>query len=646
MLSPLKIKKTAFKNRVLASPVTANRLVSQGYPTPEGIDAYETRARGGFAQVTFTESFVDDEYASRHEHGLNVYSKGMSTMHVESILTLTEAIKAHGAIASIQLNHVGLVNHPDTCHGKNPIGPSKFMRPDGIRVAEMDEAMMERVADNFASAALNCKLMGFDMVMLHGGHGWLLSQFISPLSNRRSDKYGGSLENRARFPIMVLERVRKEVGNDFLIVYRVSGDERVEGGMRLEETVAFCEMVQDKVDIIHVTSGIYHSHVETKAFSSMFDAHGCNLDLAAAVKAAVGVPVVAVGGFNAPEQIEDALSQGKCDFVALGRQQFADPDFVNKAKAGRADEIAPCLRCSCFNPLPSDPKIRRAPELWHCSVNPLAGRELRWRNAPKPLSKRKVLVIGGGVAGMYAALVAAQRGHAVVLAEKEGRLGGLLWFTDVDEHKESLKRYRDSLIVRCRRVGVDIRLNTEITAEGIAEMKPDAVVCAVGSHSVVPSIKGIERAKHTLDIYRSPKSVGKKVVMIGGGLIGCETGLWLADHEHGVLILEMREDIAIDANDSHRRALLPRLKSSASWETSVTVTEVSSDGVRYKERDGSEKIAYADAVVYAVGQRANASIAEKLSGSCSWFVPVGDCVAPSQVKQATYQGFCAAMDIL
>jgi 2,4-dienoyl-CoA reductase-like NADH-dependent reductase (Old Yellow Enzyme family)/NADPH-dependent 2,4-dienoyl-CoA reductase/sulfur reductase-like enzyme len=649
MFTPLKIKRTVFKNRVFASPVTANRIVDHGYPTPEGIDAYETRARGGFAQVTLTESFVDNEFASRHEHGLNVYAKAMTTFHAESMETLTEAIKAHGAVASIQLNHVGAVNHPSaTKDHRNPIGPSAFVRADGIQIDEMDEAMMRRVADNFAYAAGNCKALGFDTVMLHGGHGWLLSQFISPLSNHRTDGYGGSLENRARFPVMVLDRVREEVGDDFLIEYRVSGDERVPGGMGIEETVAFCKLIESKADIFHVTAGIYHSHVETKAFSSMFDPHGCNLDLAAAVKAAVNVPVVAVGGFNAPEQVEEALTSGKCDFVALGRQQFADPAFVNKAMAGRSKEIAPCLRCSCFNPLHANPDERNIEPLWHCAVNPWAGREFRWRNAPRPAGKRKVLVIGGGAAGMYAAFTAAERGHDVVLAEKSGGLGGLLWFTDVDEHKESLRRFRDCLAERCRAGGVDVRLNTEATPELIDALAPDAVICAVGSRANVPPIKGIDLAKHALDVYADPEALGRRIAIIGGGLIGCETGLWLAEHGHGVHILEMRNELASEAGDSHRRALLPRMEArGVKRSLGVAVTEIDGGGVRYKDANGAACYLEADTVVYAVGQRANAERTEALRDSVSCrFTAVGDCVNARQVKQATYEGFCAAMDIL
>lgn len=463
MFTPMTIKGVTFKNRVFASPITTNRIVEDGIPTPECIDVYETKARGGFATVTITESFIDHEYAWRHEHGLNVWANPMTTYHMESIMTLTEAIKAHGAVASIQLNHVGAMNHPDTIPGrKNPIGPSAFVREDGVQVEEMTKEMMEQTAAQWAEAAWNCKALGFHMVNLHGGHGWLLNQFISPRFNHRTDEFGGSMENRARFPIMVCKKIKEVCGDDFLIEYRMSGSERIEGGMTLEDGIAFAKIIQDYVDLIHVTSGVYQDHVNTKAFSSMFDAHGCNLDLAEAIKKNVHVPVVAVGGFNAPEQIEEAIASGKCDFVAMGHQQFADPAFVNKTFMGREDTIAPCLRCSCFNPLASDPDKRPIPELWHCAVNPWGQRELRWRSAPKPTGKRKAVVVGGGVSGMYAAITTAERGHDVTLLEKEGKLGGLFWFTEMDTHKESLLRYRDSLAARCKYSGVDVRLNNRL----------------------------------------------------------------------------------------------------------------------------------------------------------------------------------------
>jgi 2,4-dienoyl-CoA reductase-like NADH-dependent reductase (Old Yellow Enzyme family)/thioredoxin reductase len=648
MFEPLKVKKTVFKNRVFASPVTTDRIVVDGCPTDECINAYETRARGGFAQVTVTETFVDFDRAARHDHSLDIVSPHLSVHHLESLAVLTEAIRVHGAVASIQLNHIGNVNHPSTIKdGKNPIGPTGFVRPDGITVDAMDEDMMNIVADNFANACGAAKDFGFNMVMIHGGHGWLLAQFLSPLTNKRNDKYGGSLENRARFPMMVLDRIRAEVGPDFPIEYRISGAERVPGGLELDESSEFCAMIQDKVDLIHVTSGLYHNHVQSKAFSSMFDAHGCNLDLAAGIKRKVHIPVVAVGGFNHPQQIEAALEEGKCDAVALGRQQFADPEFVNKVLSGRTDEIAPCLRCSCFNPLASDPAKRPVMKPFECSVNPRSGRELRLQYAPRPIASRNVLVIGGGPAGMYAAITAAERGHKVTLVEKSNRLGGLLWFADVDCHKEDLCRYRESLKTRVAHLGVDVKLNTEATDDLIRFYHPDAVICAVGSVPAVPRIPGIiEYAAHATDVYRPETKIGKKVVIIGGGLIGCETGYHLVETGHDVLILEMMDDIARDAFPSHREALLPRLEKVLKYKTGVTCTEIRADGVVTKDTVGKETVYPADSVFYAVGMKSKTDVVESLRKGASVFTPVGDCVKPAKVLEAVRAGMFAAMDIL
>lgn len=650
MFTPMTIRGVTFKNRVFASPITTNRIVDHGYPTPECIDVYETKARGGFATVTLTESFVNDTYGLRHEHGLNVYERNMTTFNMESIMVLTEAIKAHGAVASIQINHVGAMNHPDTIKGhKNPIGPSAFVRDDGVQVEEMTREQIEETVNDFAEAAWTCKALGFQMVNLHGGHGWLLNQFISPRFNHRTDEFGGSMENRTRFPIMVCDKIRELCGPDFLIEYRLSGSERIEGGQTLEEGIEFAKLIQDHVDLIHVTSGFYQDHVNTKAFSSMFDKHGCNLDLAEAIKKNVHVPVVAVGGFNSPDQVEDAIASGKCDFVALGRQQFADPEFVNKTLMGREDQIAPCLRCSCFNPLASNPGERPIPALWHCAVNPWGQRELRWRNAPKPRGRRNVVVVGGGVSGMYAAITAAERGHDVTLIEKEGKLGGLLWFTEVDTDKESLLRYRDALIARCKFNGVQIMLNTEATRELLESMKPDAVICAVGSHPFVPPIPGVEYAKHAVEAYKDIEALrGKKVIIIGGGAIGCESGYFFAT-ECGatVQILEMRDEMCKDSYPSQRAALLPRMdKAGMILNCCVSTKEITPNGVRFVDKDGSEQFAEADIVYYCCGNRSNDSVVKSLEGVCPWFVVTGDARQARTVKQATYEGFCAAMDIL
>ena len=650
MFKPMTIKGVTFKNRVMASPMTTDRTVwADGTPTQECINGYENRARGGVAAVTITETFIDFDRAARHDHSIDFVRDNPSVHKLESLFVLSEAIKVHGAVASVQFNHIGNVNHPDTISsGRNPIGPVGYVREDGVTVDEMDEAMMREVADTFANACAGAQANGFDMVMLHGGHGWLLGQFLSPLTNTRTDEYGGSLENRAKFPIMVLDRIREVCGNNLLIEYRISGAERVPGGLEVEECAQFVKMIQDKIDLVHVTSGLYHNHVVSKAFSSMFHPHGCNLDLAEAVKKVVDIPVVAVGGFNSPEQIEEAIASGKCDFVAMGRQMLADPQFVNKVAEGREDEIAPCLRCSCFNPLASDPNARPHAETFQCTVNPYSMRELRMQWQPPVRRLQDVLVVGGGVGGMYAAITAAERGHNVTLLEKSDRLGGVLWYTDEDCHKEDMRRYRESLVVRTRRAGVNVVTGVNVTADVIESYEPDAVILAIGSEPVVPGIPGLkENAHHALWAYENPELVGKKVIMIGGGLIGVECSMHLAD-KYGceVQVIEMLDDYARDAYMSHRQAIDLFMPETVNITCGVACTEVRPDGISYKEKDGTIKSIEADTVLFAIGMRAKTKEVEELMTACANTRIIGDCKKPAKIMQAIRDGMFAAYDIV
>ncbi|MCD8088819.1 MAG: FAD-dependent oxidoreductase [Oscillospiraceae bacterium] len=648
IFAPLTIKGVTFKNRVMDAPKTTDRTVFPGgTPTPECINGYEVRARGGVSCVTVTESFVDDDRSARHDHTIDFYTPNKSVYHQEALFVLAESITRHGAVASVELNHTGAVNHPATIKDrKNPFGPSAFVREDGIQVEEMTEQDMEEVASHFAAAALGAKLAGFQMIMLHGGHGWLLGQYISPLTNKRTDKYGGSMENRARFPLMVIDHIRKACGEDFLIEYRMSGAERVPGGLELSEAVEFAKIIQDKVDIIHVTSGMYHNHVESKAFSSIYHPHGCNLDLAAAIKAAVHIPVTAVGGFNSPEQIEEAIASGKCDFVALGRQMLADPDFVNKVARGKEDEIMPCLRCSCFNPLASDPDKRVQVAPFECTVNPTSMRQLRLEWSPKVKEPgQKVLVVGGGPGGMYAALTAAERGHRVTLMDKGEKLGGALWYTDYDCHKDDMRKLRDHLANRVYRAEVDVQLGVTVTRETIEDFAPDAVILAIGGRPVAPRIPGLrENAKYALNVYT--ETPGKKCVMIGGGQVGIEVAMHLGDTGHQVEVLEMLDDYARDALWSHKEAFRIFRPESMTIHCSTQVTEVTPKGVKALAPDGSEVFYEADSVYYALGFRSPADELEPLMTVCPRTAVIGDCKKPARILQATRDGMFAAMDIV
>jgi len=513
----------------------------------------------------------------------------------------------------------------------------------------MDEAMMNRVADNFAKTAKYLKLVGFDMCMIHGGHGWLLGQFLSPFTNKRTDRYGGSRENRARFPIMVIDRIREAAGPEFLIEYRLSGEELVEGGITIEDTVDFAKRIEKKVDIIHVSVGIYHLHVESRTFSSMYDPHGCNVHLAEAVKKAVSVPVAVVGGINDPAMAERIIAEGKADFVALGRQALADPEFPNKALTGRSDEIAPCLRCGCFSPMPQIEGEITPPHTFQCTVNPVSSKEFRMSLAPAVKGVKKVLIAGGGPGGMYAAVTAAERGHRVILVEKTDLLGGILKFTDTDTYKFDLKRYKNSLIKRINKLKIEVRLNTEATPELIERENPDVLIVAVGSQPIAPHIPGISgpNVMQALDIYRDPEKAGKSVVMIGGGLVGCETGLHLAALGKSVTLVEMMDKLAPDATESHRIALFAMMDKAIKSYTGMRCTEITAKGIKAITKDGAEKFIEADSVVYAVGMKADSEKAFSLCRAASkQYFLIGDCVSPRKVKEAVHEGYHAAMDII
>lgn len=654
LFSPFKIKHITFKNRIFSSPLSTDRTVDEnGTPTDQSINAFENRARGGVAQVTVTETAVDYDRACRHNHGFKLVGEDKSGHHETVMSLVTEGIKVHGAVASIQIAHVGEVNHPFFTGGKNPMGPTGHVREDGITVDEMDEAMMNEVADHFADAAFQAKRYGYDMVMIHGGHGWIFTQFTSPLTNKRTDKYGGSMENRARFPIMVLDRIRAACGDDFLIEYRLSAEELQEGGLTIDDTIEFIGYIKDKIDILHCSVGIYHKPVETRTFPSMYHESGCNAGLSEKIKKAYpDLPVTVVGGINDPALAEEIIASGKADFVALGRQMLADPEFAVKAMTGRSDEIAPCLRCSCFIPLPVDPTIRMgiqiAPRPFECAVNPKSMRELRTQTYPTPRASRKVLVIGGGPAGMYAAITAAERGHSVILVEQSEKLGGLLNFTNTDYYKKDLNRYMKSLIARVGKLDIEVRLNTKATKELIEAEAPYVVIAAVGSVPIVPGIPGLkEHAVQALDAYYKPDSIGKNVVMVGGGLVGCETALHLAAKGHKVTLIEMMDDVAPDALMSHKMAIMPKLENELEGlHCGTKCGRITTDGVYAQGRDGKEIFFPADTVMYAVGMRSNSEEVEALRGAVDNFATVGDCLAPRKVLQAVRDGYFAAMDVL
>ena len=648
LFEPFCVKGITFRNRLFSAPTMICQMDGNGYPMPDMIAYYAEKARGGAAVVTLGDTPVDRVHAASNPRSFCLdYRRPNAVLPYLSEIAM--AIHEGGALASHELNHAGLYADPAANNGGEPIGPVDFLREwDGVRVRAMTEKDMDETAEHFASCAALLQKAGYDMCLLHGGHGWLLGQFLSPYYNTRTDQYGGSLENRARFPLMVIDRVRERVGENFLIEYRLSGCEEIEGGLQIEEAVEFARMIDGKVDFIHVSAGVDPEEAQAvRTHPTMFLPHGVNVRYAAAVKAAgVKTPVVTLGAVNTPELAEQILAEGKADVVAMARALIADPHFPRKAAQGRSMEITPCLRClDCLTGMHTG-------EHFQCSVNPSAGRELRYRNYVRPAERpKKVLVVGGGPAGLQAAATAAGRGHDVTLCERTDRLGGMLRFTDCDDLKIDLRRLKDHLIHMAERSGAKILLNTGVTPEFVREQGFEAVILAAGSLPARPPIPGLDdpRVQHATDAYTRLDGLGHRVAVLGGGLIGCEMALLLAGTGHEVTLVERLPDIAPEANWMHKEGMMQAFARTPALQvrTGLCVTGVADGQTVYaRDESGQEHIVRADSVVYALGLRSNTAAYEALIGSAPEVIAVGDClrgVKPKKTREAMLEGYWAAV---
>jgi 2,4-dienoyl-CoA reductase-like NADH-dependent reductase (Old Yellow Enzyme family)/thioredoxin reductase len=638
LFEPMTIKTTTFKNRLFSAPNMCSWTTTDQRPDDNFIKWIETKAAGGVAQVTVAGGMVDADIC---ELGGGFWIPGRRLQ--PRMTELVKAIHQHNCVASLELCHGG-GSYPVDKFGRNPVAPSAYVRWDGQQVDEITVERMNEIADHYAEYAKVAQICGFDGVMLHGAHGWGLAQFMSDEFNKRTDEYGGCMENRARFPLMVINRVREACGDNFLIEYRISGDEFCPqtGGHTLEDTIEFLKYIDDAVDIIHVSAG--RDSTDDGAVithPTIFRKNGCNAYLAAEIKKHVKSPVVTLGAINTPELAEEILENGGADFIAGARTFIADPAFANKARRGHADDIIPCIRClSCLTGL-------QETDAANCSVNPRTYREARLASQPEPSEKLDVIVVGGGAGGMQAAVTASERGHNVTLIEKTDKLGGTINFTDHDELKVDLRRFKNYLVNQVNKHNIKVMYNTEATPELINQLAPDALIVAAGSTPIKPRIPGLdEYARHVLTVYNDLDSVGKKVVMVGGGLAGCETGIFLAELGHEVEIVEMLPELARDANWMSQEGMkVPMEKYHIGVHTSSTCLEVLPNGVRVKNPDGSESILEADSVIYGLGMRANSATVEALRDCADEFVAVGDCVRARKVPNAVHEGYFAALDL-
>ncbi len=663
LFSPLKVGTKTIKNRIEAAPALFAFLHFQECPhmqfrpqTPErAFRMLEEKAKGGAGIVVLGELSPNHSFDKRFPFEPNIDY----TCYDDEIFNISkktaEMIKSYGALPVGELLGTGEIK-TYIGDGVNPKGPSAKVLYDGT---QLDAFTVEEIKDYIEEHVTACKWFkeaGWEGIMIHCGHGWLPAQFLSPMYNKRDDEYGGSFENRARFSVELLKAIREAMGEDFLVEIRVSGSEHLPGGLEIEDAIEFCKLCEPYIDMIHVSCGHYLSSSRSWEFTTAYAPHGANIENAYKIKQNVNVPVTVVGGINSPEMAEEAIAAGKIDMISLGRQFFADPAFPNKAADGRADEIRRCIRCGRCYPGPTgehetERKAIKFPPLDSCTINPYSvwpksHHKVLPEEMPVPTQSRKVLVIGGGCGGMQAAITACDRGHQVILCEKQSVLGGLLNFTDHTDHKIDIRNFKNLLIREVEKRSIEVRLNCEVTPEMIGEMAPEAVIIAAGSEDLILPIEGIENAIPAMDVYGADfKNLGKSTIVLGGGLVGCEAACDYLDQGVAVTIVEMQECLMPDVYGLYRTAVHDFLDhNGAKNEVNAKVIKVGKDFV-VAEQNGEEITLKADSVVNAMGRKAcNVDALKEAINVPVW--TIGDCVAAKQIGDAVSAGWTAAMEIV
>ena len=652
LFEPIRLGNTLFRSRIFASPTGCLDLSYGGIPTPSAVAYYERKAIGGAAAVTIGDCIVDTNTGQVTAYQVNLDNP----LSLPQMSSMAKAISRHGAVASVELQHGGMFSHLVYEQGRPLLGPVDMRMPDehainndghktdasedGFRhIHAMTEAQILYFVEAFGKAAGFAKQCGFGMVMIHAAHGWGLAQFLSPHLNKRKDRWGGSFDNRMRLTLDVVDCVRRYVGPGFPIEIRISGAECTPTGYDIDEGVKIAQALDGHVDLIHISAGHHESvYASTITHPSMFLEDGCNVKYAAEVKKHVKTPVATVGALTDPALMEEIIASGKADVVQIGRGLLSDPDLPMKARMGKADDIDTCMRC--YACLSNSTRTRRRA----CAINPEIGHELESLNVIKLDKKKKVLVAGGGVAGMQAALTAANRGHEVILCERNGELGGILNCEKKVPFKARLDEYLRRQAGRVYDSGVDVRLNAVVTKDTALKAAPDVIIAALGARPVKPNIPGINggNVHYAEDVYLNPDLAGKRVLILGGGLVGTELAVFLAGMGRDVTIMELLPALNDGGNMVHFNALRIELeKLDIALALATAATGISEKGVTGQNASG-HKLYAADTVVVAVGQKPLWDEATGLLFCAPEFHQIGDCRTPRNIMQATTEAYNVA----
>ena len=632
---PLKVGNMTLRNRIQVSPLVSGHAETYSGLCTDGLVAFvEAQANTGAGLITIGSTPVDYDRARDYFGSV----KNIDDSDVADLQLLSEAAHSRGAKISMEMTHAGRMAYPPFLNGRPAFVPSVLETDDPAKFIEITEPEMMEVLNHYVAAADRLVRGNFDMIMVHMAHGNLLSAFLSPHFNKRTDKYGGSLENRMRFPLAILKAIREKVGRKLNIEVRICGNEYIQDSPKIEDTIAFLKEAQKYIDLAHISGGMidkayYHRFTQPCYYMP----HKLNVEYSAKIKAAIDIPVSVVGGITCMEEAEEVLAAEQADIVAMAKATIADQHLVTKASIGLGNEIRPCLRCyNCTKGPSVGGQVR-------CAVNPQAGREIRYGEvlpSPRPI---KAVVVGGGAAGMMAAQTLRRRGHEVTLFEKSDKLGGHLYEASALSYKDTFRKYIDWDIMMTMKSGAKVVTGVTVTPDMIRELNPDVLIIATGAVHIVPPIEGIN-LPHVINISEAElkqKPIGKKVVVCGGGLSGTECSIDLAKEGHDVTIVDALpgSELCRDVMDLVRNCavgLIDELGIKTSY--SCKVKRITDKGVEVETADGEIKLLEADTVITAFGLKPD-PVAEELSGIITRTYVVGDGTQVGHIYNANTDAF-------
>ena len=637
LFEPIKIGKLKLENRIVMAPMCSRLHTADGEVTQATLDHYRVRACGGAAMLIIEATRIDDKYSSNEWNVLSASSE----RYLVGLSMLAETIQINGCIPAIQLIHAGRQSSnvsPCIAPSAIPDGLYQSALGDRYQVREITPKEIDEVIEAFGKATLLVKNAGFEAVEIHAAHGYLPNNFLTPCANLRTDAYGGSLENRARFSLDMVRCMRDHVGPDFPIIFRYNGDDYVPNGFDITEAKEFALMLEEAgIDAHHVTGGIGESWEYCEP--PIYVERGTLVPLAEAIKEVATLPVIAVGSIDVP-LAANVIREGKADIIAMGRGFLADPEIPNKAAAGEVRAIRHCIRCneSCLNG-----EILQRPQ--RCDVNFLCGRETSYA-ITKAGAKRRVVVVGGGSAGMEAARVASLRGHEVILLEKTGQLGGQLHLAAALGFKEDLRILMDNQAYEVETAGVDIRLNTTATIESLRALEPEALIIACGAEEKFRDVAGVDlpHVELPVDLLNRSATAGDSVIIAGGGWLGCDLSVYLARLGKKVVLTTKKgdSDELIPQLEPISRKVFMQMMADAGVEVKGghQLVEITSGGARFAV-DAEIVELQADTVVPAWGFKPNREFHERARELAPYVRIIGDCVRLGNLRACIWPGFLA-----